>query len=178
MTKTSDLSKLRSFFNNITKEKTVSALRSFFMGKWYPIWVAFSVLIGRFTCTELYFAMLEFVLVSVAILVCDSIRPLLPNLITFLYRMPLEHSPGSPIYSKYYKGEKMIVFAIFAAVFFITLIFFFIKSKSFSGVNFLKLPLFIPTAIFAFTFIIAGIFSENRQSKDLYFTLLQAFVFL
>ena len=177
MTKTSDSSKLRSFFNNVTKEKTVSALRSFFMGKWYPIWVAFSVLIGRFTCTELYFAMIDFVLVSIALLICDSIRPLLPNLITFLYRIPVDHGPGTPYYSDYYFTEpvaRLIPFLMLG--FLVVLGYFLIKHKAFAGFNPLRNILFMPTLALATAFLTAGILSGNRQPKDTGFTILE-FIF-
>ena len=178
MTKTLDLSKLRSFFNNITKEKTVSALRSFFMGKWYPIWVAFSVLVGRFTGKEVYFAIIDITLVIISLLVCDSIRPVLPNLITFLYRIPLEHGPGAPYYSDYYTTEPManVVVVVFA-IFVVALVYFYVKHKSFAGVNLIKLPLFIPLAILSLSFLTAGIFSGNRAKEDLGFAALQVLVF-
>ena len=178
MTKTSDLSKLRSFFNNVTNEKTVSALRSFFMGKWYPIWIAFSVLVGRFTCLEVYFAMLDILLVSIALLVCDSIRPVLPNLITFLYRIPLEHSPAHPNYSDYYTTEPSVkLIIVFMALFLASLVYFYIKHKSFVGFNPLKQQLFIPTLAFATTFFTAGVLSGNKQEGEFLFALMEFLVF-
>lgn len=166
-----------SFLKNLTSEKNLNILREFFMGKWYPVWVAFSVLIGRVTCLELYFTMLDFVLVATALLLCDSIRPVLPNLITFLFRIPLEHSPGYPYYSTYYGGVKIVFFAIFASVFFAALVYFFVKNKVFAKVNIVKTPLFIPLAVFSLSFLTAGMLSGNRMKEDIGFALLQVFVF-
>jgi O-antigen ligase len=135
------------------------------------------VLIGRITCLEVYFAMLDFVIVATALLLCDSIRPVIPNLITFLFRIPLEHAPGYPGYSTYYTGTKIVFFAIFASVFFASLTYFFIKNKTFSGVNILKTPMFIPLSVFSLSFLVAGMFSGNRMKEDLGFSLLQVFVF-
>ena len=172
-----NLSRAAAFFKNVISEKNLNILRSFFMSKWYPIWVAFSVLIGRVTCLEVYFAMLDFILVSVALLVCDSIRPVLPNLITFLYRIPLEHSPGAPLYSTYYSETKLGAFWVLAAVFFVALALFYIKNKVFVGVNILKTPLFISLSLFSLSFLTAGMFSGNKMKEDWGFALLEIFVF-
>ena len=69
MTKRIDLKGAVAFIRSLASEKNLNMLRSFFMGKWYPVWVAFSVLIGRFTGAEVYFAMLDFALLAVALLV-------------------------------------------------------------------------------------------------------------
>lgn len=177
MIKKMDFSGIASFFKNAVSEKNLNLLRTFFMGKWYPVWVAFSVLIGRASGLELYFVMLDFVLVSVALLVCDSLRPVLPNLITFLFRIPLEHSPGFPNYSTYYSGAKMVFFIIFASLFFVSLTYFYIRNKVFVKTNILKTPLFVPLAVFSLSFLTAGMFSGTRMKEDLGFSLLQVFVF-
>lgn len=178
MTKKLDLTKIAMFFKNIASEKNIDILRSFFMGKWYPIWIAFSVLIGRFTCTEVYFAMLDLVILSVALLVCDSLRPALLVLITVLFRMPIEHGPGAPYYSDYYTTatsvKVLIAFVVLAVV---ALVYFCIKNKIFDGFNPLKDKLFIPTLVFSATFLTAGLFSGNRQEDDLLFTVLEFLVF-
>lgn len=178
MLKKINLSQVVALFKNVTSERHLDMMRSFFMGKWYPIWVAFSVLVGRFTCKEAYFAMIDFTLVAIALLVCKSLRPVLPNLITFLYRVPLEHGPGTPYYSDYYSTEPVIiVVAIFAALFVASLVYFYIRNKSFAGVNFLKLPMFIPLALLSLSFFTAGLFSGNVSKYDLGFSALQVLVF-
>ena len=178
MTKTLDLSKFVTFFKNAFSEKHIDMMRRFFMGKWYPLWVAFSVLIGRFTCTEVYFAMLDILLASIALLVCDSIRPVLPNLITFLYRIPLEHGPAHPYYSDYYTTEPSVrLIIVFMALFFAALVYFYIKNKSFVGFNPLKQQLLIPILAFATTFFTAGMFSGNKQEGEFLFALMEFLVF-
>ena len=166
-----------TYGSNAPKQKS-NPLRSFFMGKWYPIYVAISVLIGRFTCLEVHFAMADFLIVSIAILVCNSIRPVLPNLITFLYRIPLEHGPGSPNYSEYYQTDPLVeLMPVFVLIFVLTLVIFFMRNRSFADVNFLKVPLFIPLVIFSVSFLTAGIFSGNRAEGDFMFSVFQVIVF-
>ena len=177
MVKKMNLSRVVELFKNVTSDKNLNILRSFFMGKWYPIWIAFSVLIGRVTCLEVYFAILDLLLVSVALLVCDSIRPVLPNLITFLYRIPLEHSPGDPLYSPYYAETDLTAFWIFTAIFFISLAWFYVRNKVFVGVNPVKAPLFVSLAIFSLSFLSAGMFSGHRSEGDFGFGILEVFVF-
>ena len=178
MTKKIDLSKFQEFLKTIASEKSINALRSFFMGRWYPIWIAFSVLIGRFTCAEIYFAMLDLVIVSIALLVCDSIRPVLLNLITLIYRIPIEHGPGSPYHSDYYvTNPGMIALIAFFALAIAALVCFYVKNKSFAGFNPIKNKYFIPFLAFSVTFFTAGMFSGNRQGKDLIISLLEFVAF-
>ena len=177
MLKRIDLSKAAAFFKNVTLEKHLNMMRSFFMGKWYPIWIAFSVLIGRVTCLEVYFAMIDIVLASIALLVCDSLRPVLPNLITFLYRIPIEHSPGYPTYSTYYSELNLGAFWALFAMFFAVLVYFYIKNKIFAEINLLKTPLMVSLSVFSLSLLTAGMFSGRRAKEDLGFTLLEVFVF-
>ena len=102
--------KFKSLILNFLSQERLDKLRSFFMGKWYPVWIAVSVILGRMLGMELYFALIDFTLVSVSLVLCDSIRPVIPNLVSFLYRISLEHSPGVPYYSTYFTGAKMIFF--------------------------------------------------------------------
>ena len=178
MLKKINLSSASAFFEMITSERHIDKMRSFFMGKWYPLWVAFSVLVGRFTGKEAYFAMIDFTLVAISLLVCNSIRPMLPNLITFLYRVPLIHGPGTPYFSNYYATEPVVkVVAVFAVLFVAALVYFYIKNKSFKGVNFIKMPLFVPLILLSIAFFTAGIFSGNRVKEDFGFAALQVLVF-
>ena len=180
MTKRIDLCRAVAFIRSLASEKNLNMLRSFFMGKWYPIWIAFSVLIGRFTCTEVYFAMLDLALIAVALLVCDSIRPVLPIFITFFYRVPLEHAPVEPHYSKYYSELNIVTLVLFVVIVLAViaaLVVFYIKNKVFVGVNILKTPLFISLSVFSLSFLTAGIFSGKRTKFDLLFTILQVVVF-
>ena len=177
MHKKIDFQKCKSLVLNLFSQEHLDKLRSFFMGRWYPIWVAFSVLLGRLLGLELYFTMFDFVVVSVALLLCDSIRPMIPNLISFIFRIPLEHGPGIPRFSTYYTGTKMIYFAAFSCVFFISLAWFFIRTKPFKGVRFMKIPLIIPNILLSVAFLLSGAFSEGWTVKDLGFGALEAFVF-
>ena len=171
------LSQVAVAVRRLASHDNLDKLKAFFMGEWYPIWVAASVLIGRVTGLELYFAMADFVIVSVALLLCDSVRPVLPNLISFLYRISLEHGPGIPSYSTYYTGPKMIVFSAFAALFFATLIYFFVKNRLLTGFSVKSTPLFIPLSALSASFLLGGAFSGKWSFKDFTFALLEVFVF-
>ena len=177
MKKAIDKINLLELIKKLGSVDKVDLLRSFFNGKYYPIWVAISVLLGRVTGLELYFAMFDFVIVAVALLLCDSLRPLIPNLISFLYRISLEHGPGVPNYSTYYSGAKVVVFFAFGCIFFASLIYFCIRNKIFSEIGYKKTPLLIPLSILSLSFLTGGAFTDGWSVRDLGFASLQVFVF-
>ena len=152
---------------------------SFFMGWQYPIWIAFSVLVGRATNLEVYFAVIDLILISIAFISCNSMRPILPILISFLYRISLEHSPGVPYYSDYYSSGSatIIVPAIFLVIALTSLAALLIRKKCFTLENLKKLPLLVPLSILSLAFLLCGSFSGSKTISDVYFSLLQVLFF-
>ncbi len=152
---------------------------SFFMGWQYPIWIAFSVLVGRMTNLEVYFAVLDLILIAIAFVSCNSVRPILPIMISFLYRVSLEHSPGTPIYSDYYLGggATIVVPVIFLMIALASLFALLIRKKCFTLENLKKLPLLVPLSVLSLAFLLSGSFSGFKTISDVYFSLLQILFF-
>ena len=152
---------------------------SFFMGWQYPIWIAFSVLVGRMTNLEVYFAVLDLVLISIAFVSCNSTRPILPIMISFLYRISLDHAPGIPYYSDYYSNGSatVIVLGIFLIIALASLVWMLVRKKLFTLANLKKLPLLVPLAVLSLAFLLAGAFSGYKTVSDVYFGLFQILFF-
>ena len=167
----------------VTSKKTLvekirdPRLVSFFMGPAYPIWIAASVLIGRMTCLEVYFAAFDLLLIALGFFVCDSIKPIIPILTSFLYRIPLEHSPGTPFYSDYYSGATFIVPIVLFCVAFASLIYMLIRMRVFTKDNLKSLPLLLPLSLLSVAFLLGGAFNDTRVIGDFWFSLLEVVVF-
>lgn len=169
-----------------TKVSTIQSLlekirhprvRSFFMGWGYPVWIAFSVLMGRSLGLEVYFAILDLLIIAVAFISTDSMRPILPILTSFLYRIPLKHSPGIPYHSDYYSGAVFVLPFIFFAIAIISLVAMMIRTRAFSWKNIKGLPMLIPLGLLSLAFLLSGSFNPEKSMSDVWFSLLEILVF-
>lgn len=167
----------RSSFGAMLMKIKHPLVKSFFMGWAYPIWLAFSVVVGRALNLEVYFAILDLVLIAIAFYACESMRPILPILMSFLYRISLDHAPGTPNYSDYYRGWKIIVPIIFFVFAVTSLVAMLIRRSAFTKENFKKLPLLIPLSVLSAAFLLSGSFYSGKVFSDFTFALLQVFVF-
>ncbi len=153
-------------------------LRNFFMGKWYPVWIFMSVLLSHLLGIELYLTMFDLLLLSVALCVCDSIRPMLPVLITFLYRIALKHAPGYPYNSNYiFEGILPKVFLAIFAIFLVSLALFAVRNRIFKGFGIKSTPMLIPLILLSLSFLMGGACYEGWRINDLGFAFLQVVCF-
>ena len=157
---------------------TVDRLKSFFSGRWYPIAVAVMVLLGHTLGAEVYLLPLNAVLFALAMLVSDTVRPLIPVLCTFLYQVPLMHTPGGPVWSSYYStGIRPALMLFSAAVILLTLVYTAIKFGIFSGLSFRGTPLLVSMTALGVAFLLGGAFSSTWVPGDLLWGAIQAVLF-
>ena len=153
------------------------AVRIFFDGNLYPALVAAAVLLGHVTALELYSFILIISAASLAFFVCDTAKPFIPTLLTFVYLVNLKHSPGFPSWSDYY--SKTYVVAIAIAVFsllFISAVYFMARHVV-KKLSFKKSPLLLPLTLLSAAFITNGAFSSAWTPANLIFGLAEAAVF-
>ena len=178
-----------SIMQTVTADRTTTSVKSiiqkirhprlvsFFIGPAYPIWIAFSVLVGRMTCLEVYFAAFDLLLIALGFLVCDSIKPIIPILTSFLYRIPLEHSPGTPFYSTYYSGAKFVLPIILFCIAIASLVAMLIRMRVFTKANLKSLPMLLPLSLLSLAFLLGGTFNDTKVMADFWFALLEVVVF-
>ena len=167
------------------KKKANNPLAAFFMGRLYPVLIAASVLVGHLFGLEFYLNIVNLALLSVALLVCDSLRPLVVHLCTFIYQISRQNSPaffeyetegvGSDHYSA--DGHLYIAIAIFAVVF-VALIIFFAKNRLITRENLDTLPLKAPSIILALAFLMGGAFSDGWTIGGVGYSLVQIVVWI
>lgn len=152
-------------------------LSRFFEGRLYPALVALAVLIGHITALELFFAAAILIAASIALTVCDSAKPFIPTLLTFVYIVTLKHTPGMPNWSDYYTRLYVLIpigicFVLLAAA----LVYFTVrvvvprfKAKS--------APMLLPVSILSAAFLLNGAFSSGWKIGSLLFGIGEVLVF-
>lgn len=166
-----------AFFKKAIEVIRSPRVTSFFMGYGYPIWLAFSIILGRSLNLEFYFAILDLLIIAIGFLACDTLRPIIPILISFLYRIPLSHAPGTPNYSDYYFGAKLYILLGVLVIPLASLAYLFIRNKLITLNSLKKLPLVWPLAGLSLAFLLGGIFNPDRVASDLHFALFQILAF-
>ena len=157
--------------------KYLPVIRNFYEGRLYPFLVASMVLIGHITALELYFAIVILLSAAHAFFICDTVKPFLPTALTFVYIVNIEHTPGMPTWSDYYKQPYVVITAVILfSLLFISAIYFTVKHivPVFSA---RKAPLFVPLILLSAAFILNGAFAPNWSFASLLYGAAQAAVF-
>ncbi len=154
----------------IKKYITPASLRSFYMGNVYPIFISALVLLGSITGLEMYLGVIHVAFIFGAFILCDSIKPILISLLTFVMQLSVGHSPFYPNYSDYYyTGWRLVVFIGIVAVVLSGFVIFTVKNKIYKRVSLRNSPLLLPLAALAFAFLMNGAFSGKWTFGSLVF---------
>lgn len=152
-------------------------LRNFFEGKLYPFTVALAVLLGHITALELYFGIAVLLAASLALVVCDTIKPFLPTLLTFVYFVNLKHTPGVPNWSDYYTRLYVLIPVICCFIILAAAAGFFVVKNIVPVFKFKTAPLFTPLVILSAAFLLNGAFSSGWKFASLVFGFAEVAVF-
>ena len=164
--------------DTIRKLSSPDNLRKFFMGPIYPILVAIIVTVGYFSGLELYFHLLNMALAITAMCFCDSLRPIMIQVWTFVFQISREHTPATNnntgIPSDYYFTEWRVWVLIlsFVAVA-VALVYFYVRNKLITAERLRSLPHIIPSFLLAVAFSIGGVLSADWDAGSLGFGLVQ-----
>lgn len=151
----------------------------FYMGPIYPAVIAAIVTLGSITGTEIFLNFIHTALLVGALSVCNSIRPLIISLCTYVYQISLENSPFYPNYSDYYvtswRLPALIVVALLIAS---ALVFFVVKNKIYKKISFKKTPFLISLLCLSAAFMLNGAFSPSWNMKNLILGASQTLIYL
>ncbi len=158
--------------------KLGACLRSYFMGAWYPVTVAALVLLGHLLSIEFFLAIPIVFLVTAALILCESARPCIIFVLSFVYQVSLKHAPGVPTFSDYYfTSWRLAVVVLLGAVLVLGVICFIVKNRIFEGIGIRKTPLLIPLLVLSAAFVLNGAFSGDWSFGDLVYGVAQAAVY-
>ena len=156
-------------------------MRAFFMGRIYPVAVCLIVVIGYIFGLEFYLHLLNMALVICALMVCDSMRPVIVVLCTFVFQIskinsPANYSPepgGDTSSGYYFEGGRLVILIISFVLVFAAFVVFFVKNKLVNGRSLRALPMLIPTGALTLAFLMGGVFSGAWVGGSLGFSLIQ-----
>ncbi len=167
------MNRIKEISNLFSRE----SLRSFFMGKIYPAVVAVIVIVGYFTGLEFYLHLINMALACTALVVCDSLRPVMMPLCSFVFQISMKNTPanfnpeGASNY--YFEGARLPILVVSFVAVFIALVYFFIKNRLITTKALSSLPYLIPTGVLTLAFLLGGAFSGEWTSDELGFVLVQ-----
>ena len=169
---------MTAFFNTV-KEKTptvISAMRRFFEGKIYPAVIALAVLVGHISGLEFYLGIPIVLAVSLSLLICPTVKPLIPAILMFIYILNVKHTPGIPSFSNYYfEGTRLVILISAAAILLVCLLYFTVK-RILPTAKGTRAPMLIPSVLFALALLLNGFLGNMWELKNLLFAALQVFI--
>ena len=158
--------------------RTLDGWRAFFMGNAYPALVAALVLFGNLTALDYYVNFLITGFFVFAVIVCDSARPLIITVCTYIYQISITHAPSYPTYSDFlfsdWRKPVSILIVLIAAFGFI---YFFVKKKIYRKLTPKSTPILLPTAAFSVAMLLNGAFSSDWTYQNLIFAFLSTLVY-
>ncbi len=164
---------------NIKKYISAESLRSFYMGKIYPIVICVLVALGSISGLEFYFGFIHVAMFCGALVISDSVKPIMISLITFVMQASVVHSPFYPNYSDYYyTGWRLPCIVVFAIALFFGFVTFVVRNKLYLKISLRKTPLLLPLIILSVAFILNGVFSGKWTIGNLWFGVANVAVYL
>lgn len=155
-----------------------SRLREFFMGKWYPPIVCLFVLIGHLFGLEMLSNTLVILTVSLALIIAPTARPLIAPACAYIFQVSVANTPALPAYSDYYfSGWRLPLVIVLFLLVALAIIFFSVKERIFSGINFRRPRLLLPLCVLMLAFAFGGAFSDAWSFSNFAYGVLQAFSF-
>ena len=154
----------------LNKEK----ISGFYNGPIYPAVIAATVALGSITGAEIYLCLLNCAFIVGALISCNTLKPLIINLCTFVYQISVDNAPFYPSYSNYFSsGWRLPVLIILAVVLVLCIVYFALKNKIYKGLSFKKTPLLLPLLVLSSALLTNGIFSWAWVYKNLVYALAQ-----
>ena len=143
-------------------ENATDVLQSFYKGKIYPVIVVLLMFCAYTTSTEAYINVINLLLLSVGLLVSDSIRPFMAVLPAYLYQFSVKTAMPTPEgLAALFSGNSLWLYVISLSTVAVCLVIFFIKNGLLSKENLRDLPMTLAALILALTMIPNGIFSDR-----------------
>ena len=155
-------------------------LAMFFNGKLYPVIVALLVLAGHLWALEFYLNIINMLLIATALLVCRSLKPVIPVFLTFLFQISPENSPSGKgdAVSRYFGNGRAYVtvtlFVIVAACF----VYCFVKNKLITRRALKRAPLVYSSIALSAAFLLGGAFSGVWNTGSLGFGAVNVVLFI
>lgn len=156
----------------------LDSLKRFFMGKIYPFFVVVLMFVSYVTSTEVYVNVINLFLLSLALLVCDSIRPLIAVLPAYLYQFSAKTAMPTPEGLKFLlSGRNLMLYIVSFSALAFALVIFFVKNRLLTKDKIKALPHPIVTVFLSAAFLLNGFLSETASFASFMYGVVQIVTF-
>ena len=90
-------------------KKIINALHQFYMGFYYPVFVALLIFIGHSTGYDIAFGAVAILSMILACFICTDLRFAIPVFLYTIFIVTIDHSPNVPYYSRYYLQTPVLI---------------------------------------------------------------------
>lgn len=133
-----------------------------FLGYEYPALVAILTLVGYMTGLELYLSVFNMLLLSVGIIACGSLLPIIPTVSMFLFGISMQNSPESHVGSDYYlRIETLLAYAIAFLIVIVAAVYVLRKNGTISRETLRGIPFPAAAIILSAAFLLNGALTEE-----------------
>ena len=150
---------------------------NFLESRYYPPLVAALVLLGHILGAELYLNFIIIASVLLSLVLCHGTKPLMIVIMTFIFQVPLKHTPGIPTFSDYYLHTGRLVVIIILAVPVVAALVYRFALLCRGRLSFKSGKMLLPILILCAAFIMNGAFSKGWSLGGLVWGAAQLFVF-
>lgn len=159
-------------------ENAKDILQAFYMGKIYPAIVCAMMFFSYMTATEVYVNVVNLVLLSIGLFVCDSIRPFIAVLPSYLYQFSMKTSMPTPEgLGALLSGTNLLLYIASFSLLAIALVTFFLRNGLLSRENLTSLPLKFSAIVLSAAFLVNGIFSDRYVFSSTIYGVIQIVTF-
>ena len=148
----------------------VNALRKFYMGFYYPVFVALLIFIGHSTGYDIAFGTLAILSMIVACFICNDLRFAIPVFIDTVFIVTIEHSPNVPYFSRFYVQPWVLITIGGLAVLLIGAIAYFAIRNRASAQKPLRRGVWIGMLAFCLALACNGFLNGNYLIYNLFYT--------
>ena len=148
------------------------------MGRIYPVLVCSLMFLAYTTSTEVYINVVNLFLLSIGLLVCDSIRPFIAVLPSYLYQFSIKTNMPTPEgLGSLLSGTNLVLYIISFAVLGAALVTFFVKNRLICRESLKELPLTVSAVVLSVAFLTNGFFSDRYVFSSTVYGVIQIITF-
>ena len=142
--------------------KTKELMKKFFNGHLYPVLVGAIVLVSHIFGAEFYLNFLNVFLCVISFLICDSTKPFIPVLCTYVYQFSRLTNISDPSKSDfYYTGARLYTIIALFVIAILAAAVFFVKHGKRTLDSLKHLPMLPAAILLSVAFLANGVFSDG-----------------